>query len=579
MSVVPSSFSTAMSDHSESAPVKKRRVIHWNPEKEPTTTQRKLTPLRVLGWTVGGAVGALLLAAVVIRGIKLVFGPAVFGPVASAHADGATAESAGDTFVSQSKAELSRENATKALDELQKLPLDHTTLVSRFILIQKTKLAGDTLIDSGEFAKAYALFSELNRQIEAFAGDVKLKNETQKAYDEVLTRMKSLDLARSLKPDEFENAFADAGAGRQLFQQGSFILAKEQFDRAFAALGRAEAALQAYVEENLLRGRAAIAAGQREAALAAFQAALEKDPGNEPATQGLKRAEVSDRVHALLDQAKTAEEKQAYLPAAELYAKAFELDGLSAVAQQGKARAERLEKEAAFNTAHSAATTALAQKDWPTAIAAFERALKVYPNKEDVKKALANTRETAHREAVKKAITKAFDYENKYEWENARVAYNETIQLDPDNTDAKDGYLRAGRMLRVLLQYEKLIEVAEQHAQKAEFQAGIRAFNEAMAVKPGYLALSDKVEQLRANLMAQSQPVAVTFQGDGYTWISISNFRMLGKITSQTLNILPGDYEIVGRRKGYQDVVLLLQVRQGVPPPVVNIVARLRRGR
>lgn len=568
-----------MSDLSESAPVKKRRVIHWDPEKEQAATQRKLTPLRVLGWTVGGLVGALLVAGLVIRGAKMAFGPDVFGPVASAHADGPTAERAGDTFVSQSKAELSRETATKALDELQKLPLDHTTLVSRFILIQKTKLAGDTLIESGEFAKAYALFSELNRQIESFAGDVKLKNETQKAYDEVLTRMKSLDLARSLKPDEFENAFADAGAGRQLFQQGSFILAKEQFDRAFAALGRAEAALQAYVEENLLRGRAAIAAGQREAALAAFQAALDKAPGNEPAMQGIKRAEVSDRVHALLEEAKAAEEKKAYSHAAELYAKAFEIDGLSAVAQQGKARAERLQKETEFNTAHAAATAAVAQKDWPTAIAAFERALKVYPNKDDVKKALADTRETAHREAVKRAINKAFDHENKYEWENARVAYNETLKLDPENGEAKDGYVRAGRMLRVLIQFEKLIEVAEQHAQKAEFQAGIRAFNEAMAVKPGYLALSDKVEQLRANLMAQSQPVAVTFQGDGNTWISISNFRMLGKITSETLNILPGDYEIVGRRKGYQDVVLLLQVRQGVPPPVVNVVARLRSGR
>ena len=36
--------------------------------------------------------------------------------------------------------------------------------------------------------------------------------------------------------------------------------------------------------------------------------------------------------------------------------------------------------------------------------------------------------------------------------------------------------------------------------------------------------------------------------------------------------MLPGDYKIVGRRKGYQDVQLLLQVRNGVPPPTVTVV-------
>ena len=38
------------------------------------------------------------------------------------------------------------------------------------------------------------------------------------------------------------------------------------------------------------------------------------------------------------------------------------------------------------------------------------------------------------------------------------------------------------------------------------------------------------------------------------------------------MKILPGDYEIVGRRKGYEDVILILQVRAGTPPPTVIVV-------
>jgi hypothetical protein len=49
---------------------------------------------------------------------------------------------------------------------------------------------------------------------------------------------------------------------------------------------------------------------------------------------------------------------------------------------------------------------------------------------------------------------------------------------------------------------------------------------------------------------------------------------MLGQIDSTTVKILPGDYEIVGRRKGYKDVQLLLQVRNGTPPPAVNVICQ-----
>ena len=95
-----------------------------------------------------------------------------------------------------------------------------------------------------------------------------------------------------------------------------------------------------------------------------------------------------------------------------------------------------------------------------------------------------------------------------------------------------------------------IIARAESHAQRAEFQSSIRSFNEAMAIKPAYLALTDRVSQLRAVLNLQSKPVDVTFQSDGNCWVSISNFRMLGKISTTTVKMLPGDYEIVSRRKG-----------------------------
>ncbi|HVT73069.1 MAG TPA: hypothetical protein VHD61_08025 [Lacunisphaera sp.] len=564
-----------MSDPAESVPAKKRRIIHWDPEHGRAEGKKRWTLLRILGWTVGGFFGLLLFAGLAIRGIRLVVGPQFLRPAPQA---AAAKVDPGAAFVSESKAELAHETAYKALVEIRKLPQDHPSQFERLIGIEKDFLTGEALLSAHEYAKALAHFTALNRDIDEYSLNVKLKQETQKAYDEVIMRMKELDRARSLAPKEFDTAFTEAGIGQEFFKAGGFIRAKKEFDQAFAALGRAEQALKDYVDGHIRTGQQAVANGEREAALDAFKAALEKDPGNEVAQQGLKRAEVADRVHALLLQGAAFEAKAEYARAREAFAKAFETDAFSAVAQQGKARNERLEKETEFKAATDAAAAARAAKDWPRAIASYERALKVYPQKDDIKKALAETRDIAHREAVKAALAKAFDYENKYEWEDARAAYKATIDLDPTHEEAKEGYARTGKMIRTLLQFNKLVEVAEQLSQHAEFQSAIRSFNEAMAIKPAYLALSDRVEQLRTLLLAQSQPVAVTFESDGESWVSISNFRMLGKIHHETVRILPGDYEIVGRRKGYQDVILMLQVRNGSTPPPVSIACTLRSG-
>lgn len=563
-----------MSEHTDASPAKKRRVIHWDPEHGQAAGKRHWTVLRIAAWSVGGVLGLLVLAGLVIRGARVIIGPQFLRPAAAAEV--ASSESAGSAFVSESKAQLARENVAKALAELRRMPQDHPNQLQQLILIEKAFLGADATLDAHNYASAFTQFTALAKEIDDFSENVKLKQVTQKAYDEIILRMKELDRARSLAPAEFESAFANAGTGRQFFNEGRFATAKKQYDLSYAALGRAQDALKAFVEENMRKALEAVAAGDKPAALAAFQAALEKDPANETAQKGLKRAEVADRVHALLTQGAKHEEKKEYGQAKDSFTKAFELDALSAVAQQGKARNERLQKEAEFNEALADAAAFRGKKEWPRAIAAYEKALKVYPDKDDVKKALKETRETAHREAVAQALAKALDFENRMEWEQARSAYNETMELDTKHEEAKEGYFRTGRMIRALMQYNKLVDVAEVHVQKAEFQPAIRAFNEAMTVKPAYLPLTDRVSQLREVLSLQSKPVEVTFHSDGESWVSISNYRMLGKIKATTVKMLPGDYEIVSRRKGFQDVMIMLQVRNGTTPPVVNVACSLR---
>ena len=560
-----------MAEQIDPTPGKKRRVIHWNPEAGREPVQRRWSWKRVVGWTVGGFFGLLLAAGVVIRVAKRVLGPDVFQSRAEAAANAPTAADANSGYVSETKAEFAHETAARALPELRRIPTNHPVQLQRLILIEKAFQEAESLLASHEWSLAYVKFDSVNREIEAFTRNVKLKQEAQQADGSILLKMKDLEIARSLAPGTLEAAMDDAAEGRRLLNDGNFTGAKEAFDHGFASLKKAEDALNHHVQENLLKGQQALSKGQREAAKAAFDAALEKAPGNELAQQGLKRAENIDRVYALLLQGESLEKQGQYALAAESYQKAFALDGMSAVAQAGQARALRLEKETKFGNAYSAAQAAFKRRDWSKAIAELDNALKVYPQKTEVQAMLKSARENAHTDAVQKALARGYSYENEHQWKEARDAYNETMQLEPGQPDAKEGYIRCGTMIRGLLQYERLITDAQQLASKAEFQMAIRRFNEAMAAKPAYLVNSDKVQQLHAMLMAQNQPVEVTFKYDGKTWFSVTNYRLPVQMETMTIKMLPGDYEIVGRRKGFRDVLMLLQVRNGTPPPTVTV--------
>jgi tetratricopeptide (TPR) repeat protein len=554
---------------------KKHRVIHWNPDAGAAPAHRKWTWKRIVLWSVGGFFGLLFAAGIVIRIAKAALGPEIFHSGTAAQA-GAGSNDPNAAFVSQTRAEFAHETASKGMIEIRRMPQNHPTQLEKLILIEKSFAAGEPLLAHHDYAAALAHYNALNGEIEDYIRLIKAKQEAQLAYDNILVKIRDLDRARSLVPDAFEAATTAAGSGRQFLLDGSFFAAQKTLDDGFAELKRAEGILVAYVQGNLIKGQEALSKGQREEAIKAFNAAMEKSPGNEQAALGLKRAESIDRVYALLLQGANLEKQKQYAQAAESYQKAFSLDGLSAVAQAGQARASRLEIETRFNTAYSAAQAAFERKDWAKTISESENALHVFPQKPEVQAMLKSARENAHTDAVKKALAKGYAYENQYMWREAHDAYNETLQLEKGQADAKEGYIRTGTMIRTLLQYNQDIDAAEQLANKAEFQAGIKRFNDAMAIKPAYLVNNDRITQLHTLLMSQNTPVDVTFQGDGKTWISIVNFRLLGQIDKPTtVKILPGDYQVVGRRKGYKDVSVLLQVRSGATLPMVNVVCNL----
>lgn len=120
--------------------------------------------------------------------------------------------------------------------------------------------------------------------------------------------------------------------------------------------------------------------------------------------------------------------------------------------------------------------------------------------------------------------------------------------------------------------YHRLINIARELAKEASFPEAIRIYNQAMAIKPAALEVTPEIRQLQTDLQAQSTPVDVTLASDGLTWASITNQHQPAKFTTRTVKLLPGNYQVIGRRKGFRDVGIDLVVRSGKPVGTILVV-------
>jgi tetratricopeptide (TPR) repeat protein len=562
-------------------PSNRHQIIHWDPghstePEEPTATEGRRTI-----YLVAGGFALVILAVGATWGVFSVRagsttsqqGTNSFGSLGM---DGSGTNNPRNTFVSRSRAELSRDTSARALAEFRRMPAEHPRLIQELILLEKGFLEGERLLDRSNYHPALLQFENVNQAIEDFSEQIELRVRAKEGYDNFLVRIEQLEIGRNLASASYIAAFSSASEGRQFLEQGSFKAATMKLYEAEEEMDKIEAKIDADVENQLLDGRQALASGDRQRAINAFQAVLNMDPDREEATRGLTRAGTIETLDDLLERAVYAEDNDEFEQSLALFEEAQTTDPLSAKAQQGVARLKKKIKDRDFDGAISAAEAAKKEEDWATVIAAYERALEVYPRRDEIQDLLTETRTFEHELAVQTELGTAYGYENDRKWMDARKAYLHTLEIEPKQEEAEEGLVRTSRMLRIILRFEKLLELAADQAARAEFQASIRSFNEAISIKPDYIELTESHLTLKNLLSAQSKPINIKFESDRKTWVTISNFKLLGKFDTEHIKILPGDYEIVGRRKGYKDVVLVLEVRAGSPPPHVKVVCDKR---
>lgn len=223
-----------------------------------------------------------------------------------------------------------------------------------------------------------------------------------------------------------------------------------------------------------------------------------------------------------------------------------------------------------FNQLMGDGYSAMERGDFAAAEGAFARAAQVDPGNGAVAQARAQLDNRRLLDGVDHQLAQARQLEQVENWAQAVTLYQGLI--------AQDGSLTEPRVRLIPAQVR-----ADLDRRMAELIADPLALSRADIAAKAHQALADaksigdagdklaaQIDQLSTLLEQSLRPVAVAFQSDGLTQVTLYRIEKMGAFESRVMELKPGKYTVAGVRQGYRDVVVEFTVTgEPLAAPVV----------
>ena len=319
------------------------------------------------------------------------------------------------------------------------------------------------------------------------------------------------------------------------------------------------------LSQALQAGETALTAGQAAVAKAAFLQAQALDADNQDAHRGLERAAALEKLLTAFAAA-TSVEARGDLPAAQAQYRTLlkqrpDFQPAQAALTRVLARQRANEFEALLTTG----AEALGQGQLRAAESAYARAAALNPA--DPRAVDGQTRvaqvKTSQRNSQDLAAGVALERAER--WDEAVAHYQAVLARDAGLLFAQDGQARADRRMLLDRELQDYLDRPERLSAAAVRIAAERALARADATAPHTPRLGMQIARLRSVLQALATQVRVAITSDNSTAVSVTQLGELGVFRLREVELPPGRYTVIGRRDGFRDVRLELDIAAGQP--------------
>lgn len=397
----------------------------------------------------------------------------------------------------------------------------------------------------------------------------KARRAAQEALQQLLETQSRLE-ARAVNAwaeVEFAEATAVAVEGDVFYREQRFSEAETTYRTAQSALDAIEAQLPQEVSTRLEMLLAAIQSSDAKKATDLSQTLSQMAPDSAEVAKALERVATIPDVAALIKSASTLFAQQSFNHALEQIYAAIALDPahnrLLALARDYRSALT----DDRFQKAMTQGFEALEMSDFAAAKTAFNSATALKPNDKSPGVALAQANEAEVLSALNRYVANAKQAELSESWKLAAGSYKEALALDPSLVQASEGLARAepmgdlfSRLNTIVEKSARLVDPTILGDAQATVEEGKDALNKSIGTTSKMPKLEELWTQAAKVVENATTPLPVTIASDGVTEVTIKRVARLGTLTSRTVSLRPGQYQILGSRMGFRDVLVTLNV-------------------
>ena len=363
---------------------------------------------------------------------------------------------------------------------------------------------------------------------------------------------------------DFLAASAVALEGDALYRAQDFDSAEALYQQALDSLIGLEFRLSDEIDIRLALLLDAIESGDEATAGAVAPLLQQMAPDSDAVFDAVERVPLMPAVTELETAAKASFEQGRLSTAASQIDEALELDP----AHQRLAKVARQYKSALtqqrFEDAMTKGFALLGNNDFSGARASFQSARNILPAADGPKAALAQLEEAETLSRLNDLLSQAADVAAKEQWAKAVEVLEAALTIDPSLVEASDGLDQARPLAELFAKLDTIVEqqarlvdpvvLSEAQLSLSEAEAALAANAQTSPV------LKDKVAAVRLAVAMASTPLPVVITSDGLTEITIKRFARLGTVSSRTVSLRPGQYQFLGSRDGYRDVLVTVSI-------------------
>ena len=362
--------------------------------------------------------------------------------------------------------------------------------------------------------------------------------------------------------------------GDRLYYQGDFEAALAQYEIARSDLAALLGNARSKFAEQIVQAKAQLLELNIDPAKASITAALAIMPNSKEAKEVAARVAALPKIIDLLRTAKNYDLGERHEKSLPIYRQIKLTDPLTLGIDSLIGEAETAIRENQIQKSLTLGFALLDNKDFEPARKAFQKALKLDSSNQT---ALAGLEQIALYKDLFIINTKTTVGENALkegQWQEAELAYDQVLAIDPNIQGAIRGKNQASNHERL----ERLLSKITSEPFKLSSE---KLFLEAKVILADSQKLSfktEKLSQLIRNtselIVLYAQPVNLTLLSDEATEVIISNVGRLGKFSKKVITVRPGRYTIRGSQTGCKDIYRTVDVLPDLEPIIVSCQER-----